>query len=114
MGLSQDDGDEYVSLVPSAESKNDTTPLSTLSWTSSLKADRPNSTPVPLDARDEQLLEFYSAQIGVTAPLLSQSISTFISAIHQNEPPESFNVHLKYGYLNHCHSSQALLFLISV
>jgi len=55
--------------------------------------------PPQLTSRDEQLLEFYAAQIASTAPGLSQSISTFISAIQLNEPPESFNVHLKYVIL---------------
>jgi hypothetical protein len=68
----------------------------------SSSSSRPISGPPPplqLDSRDQQLLEFYSGQIGVTAPLLSQSISTFISAIHQNEPPEVFNLHIKYVIL---------------
>ena len=48
---------------------------------------------------DQQLLEFYTAQIASIAPLLSQSISTFISSIQQNDPPKTFNGHLKYVIL---------------
>jgi hypothetical protein len=59
-----------------------------------------DASPVPhLLSSDEQLLEFYSAQIAVTAPLLSQSISIFISSIQQNDPPKTFNGHLKYVIL---------------
>lgn len=53
----------------------------------------------PLNSTDQQILDFYSAQIASTAPLLSQSISTFISSVHQNEPPKAFNGHLKYVIL---------------
>lgn len=87
-----EDDEDYVNLVPGTETTSSSLPKST-----------PELSPRPISAQlgstDEQLLEFYSAQIGLTAPLLSQSISTFISAIHQNEPPESFNVHLKYVIL---------------
>lgn len=52
-----------------------------------------------LDSNDSQLLEFYSIQIATTAPLLSQSISSFITSVQQNDPPKVFNGHLKYVIL---------------
>ena len=59
-----------------------------------------NNIPISnIDSRDQHLLEFYSAQIATTAPLLSQSISSFISSVHQNDPPKVFNGHLKYVIL---------------
>jgi hypothetical protein len=84
----QDDYD-YVSLMPTGTNA-----------ATSTARDRHIVAEVPqLSSRDQQLLEFYSAQIATSAPVLSQSISTFISAIQQNEPPECFNVHLKYVIL---------------
>ncbi len=60
----------------------------------------PHSAPTPnMESRDQHLLEFYSAQIASTAPLLSGSISSFISSVHQNDPPKVFNGHLKYVIL---------------
>ncbi|CAG7833422.1 unnamed protein product [Allacma fusca] len=48
---------------------------------------------------DQQLLEFYSTQIALICPLLSDSISTFISSVQKNDPPKTFNGHLKYVIL---------------
>lgn len=92
---------DYVSLMPTSKAENPKTTSSSSLKQEDKVTSRPlsDSTLVQLDSKDQQLLEFYSAQIGITAPLLSQSISTFISAIHQNEPPEIFNVHVKYVIL---------------
>jgi len=84
---------DYVSLIPTLELEDST---------SSFAPEVPPHSVQPvqeLDSKDQQLLEFYAARIAVAGPLLSESISTFISAIHQNEPPERFNIHLKYVIL---------------
>jgi len=91
---------DYVSLVPvSTEKKAASDEIDGGGRKPERVAGAPTDGRQVLDWRDELLLEFYSVQIGGTAPLLSQSISTFISAIHQNEPPKVFNGHLKYVIL---------------
>lgn len=96
---------DYVSLVPNStgpESDTGSNSNSTNSQKLSSALSTSSSTSTVswhLDPSDQQLLEFYSAQISVTAPQLSQSIATFISAIQQNEPPSVFNIHLKYVIL---------------
>lgn len=92
---------DYVSLMTDRTSK-DNSREGTGSQSPDSQITLPSSTSTvswQLDTKDEQLLEFYSAQISVSAPQLSQAIATFISAIQQNEPPTVFNVHLKYVIL---------------
>lgn len=52
-----------------------------------------------LNEKDEQLLDFYSTQLEVAAPRLSEAITAFITSIHQNDPPQEFNSHLRYVIL---------------